>query len=515
MTASPPPAGARSRRSEERRIAAERSARWAAELAARFTAAATPEARARVLADMDGPYTLDEEAALALYRLHPDLTSAFIQRHLPRGRRAEDAASPWQRLMGQALARQDASLHFALYRIQAPAEQWARDTSALIHQVREPERLCAELQRRHPHRRRPDIGPQLAALAHERGEDLLPYLLEHAADVWQRGRREGYEPMLDLARHQGWWELWALLLRSAGTAAEYDREVLALVRERDVADAEIRLRLALLAGAGALAENPTRIKLLKEATLVALYERFPHITRGPFRSQIEPLVTRPLTGLLELAAARRDDELIDVLAARLAACVERSGGDRLMRSASLAADYLSSPAADAAAVSRRIVSILKRIPAHAMRAQRELLRRNPLARLLFERASQAALESFDLAAELMQAPNPHVRALGVRTLAAHASPDGPAQQRLESVFACLERQLPRTAARQALRALDRFADEPAQAQRVAEWIRGILAQPQWKGPRDELVALLARQLDRHPSLRHAGEHLVVHRRAHA
>lgn len=515
MTLPAPLSGARKRRSEERRIANERSVRWAAELAARFTAGATPEARARVLTEMDGPYTLGEEAALVLYRLQPDLASGFIQRHLPRGRRAEDASSPWQRLMGQALARQDAPLHFALYRIQAPAEQWSRDTLALIQEVREPERLCAELERRHPQRRRPDIGPHLAALALQRGEDLLPYLLRQAADVWSRGRREGYEPMLDLARRQGWWELCALLLRIAGTAAEYDREVLALVRERDVADAEIRLRLALLAGTGALAQIPTRTKLLKEPTLAALYDRFPHIMRGPFRSQIEPLPARPLTGVLELAIGRRDDELIDMLVARLAVRVERSGGERLMRAASLAGDYLKAPAADPVSVGRRVVSILTSIPAADMRAQRELLRRNPLARLLFERASEASLGSFEMAAELMQAQNPHVRALAVRALTGNHGPwNMLVRQGLEPLLACLERPLARTVARQALRALGRIAEEPAQAQRVAQWVRGILAQPQWSGPKDELVALLARQLDRFPSLRHADEHVTVYRRVH-
>ena len=104
------PSKSRTHRAAERRQAQEEAARWSSELVARFCAALTPDECMRVLAELDLPHTLDEDAALVLYRAQPQLSSAFIQRHLPRGRRADDPYSPWHRLMGQAQARADEQL---------------------------------------------------------------------------------------------------------------------------------------------------------------------------------------------------------------------------------------------------------------------------------------------------------------------------------------------------------------------------------------------------------------------
>ena len=136
---------------------------WRASVARR-----TADERGVVLAELDLPYILDEEAALELYHADPQLTSTFIQRHLPRGRRADDSDAPWQRLLGQAQTHGDEPLYFALYRAQATAEQWARDTDQLALRVDQPDLLCSELERRHPNRWRPDVGPQLAKLAQQR-----------------------------------------------------------------------------------------------------------------------------------------------------------------------------------------------------------------------------------------------------------------------------------------------------------------------------------------------------------
>src|SRR4029077_4288638 len=119
-----------------------------------------------------------------------------------------DAYSPWQRLVQQAQARGDEALCFALYRTQAPSEQWVRDTNELASGMVDPQALYAELERRHPTRWREDLGPQLAQLALRRGEDVLPYLLQHALEIWSARRRSGYQQMAELSRRLGWLELW-------------------------------------------------------------------------------------------------------------------------------------------------------------------------------------------------------------------------------------------------------------------------------------------------------------------
>src|SRR6202008_2602378 len=138
-----------SERREERRRTQDDARRWATELVARFGAAPTADQRSAVLTELDLPYVLNEEAALELYHADPQLTSAFIQRHLPRGRRADDSDAPWHRLLGQAQSHGDEPLYFALYRAQATAEQWARDTEQLALRVDQPDLLCSELERRH------------------------------------------------------------------------------------------------------------------------------------------------------------------------------------------------------------------------------------------------------------------------------------------------------------------------------------------------------------------------------
>jgi hypothetical protein len=126
----------------DRRHTDEIARRWAEELVPQFRSAEGTVRREQVLLELDRPLLLDEDSALELYRLQPELASGFIRRHFPRGRRAEDARLPWLRLMREALGQGDNELYFALYAAQVPPEQWARDTLELARRVANPERLC-------------------------------------------------------------------------------------------------------------------------------------------------------------------------------------------------------------------------------------------------------------------------------------------------------------------------------------------------------------------------------------
>ena len=512
MTDSPTSMPSGSRRNSERRQLEDAALRWRLEVVARFSGAVTPEERAAILMELDLPRTLDEDAALALYEAQPQQSSAFIQRHLPRGRRSDDPVSPWHRLMQQAQARQDDALCFALYRAQTTPEQWARDTTELTASASQT--LSEDLDRRHPNRWRPDIGPHLAKLALERGKELVPYLVRRAQDVWSTRRREGYPILLELSQREGWLDLSAALLRCCASAAEYDRAVAALVADRDADEAQLRQRLLHLSGAGPDAAAASRHIALREATLVALYERFPHLARGPFRRQLEPSVSRPLSGLLESALAHRDEELIDHLCARLAVRAERSGAERLLQMAASAASYLEKTCPDAATLDRRACAILLRVPARAIRNQRDLMRRNPLARMLFAHAGEACLAVPGTPAELLEADEIHVRAIAVGAITSDDPRALPlARRNRDRLLAALDGRLPRLVARQALRMLERLADEPDAVQHILTWTRAALAQPKPSYPTGELTALLARQLKLHPTLREPREIPIVYRRA--
>jgi hypothetical protein len=502
----------------DRRQQNEAAQRWREALALRYRSAATPEARAALLAELDQPYLLDEDTALALYAVQPQLSSPFILRHLPRGRRTEDARLPWTGLMGQALARSDTALHFALYRMQAAPDEWARDTWELARRMPDAATLCDQLERRHPQRWRADIGPHLVALARERGQHMLPYLERHAAEVWSPRRRSGYEEMAALAQKRGWWELWATLIRSCAPAGQYDREVMALLQETAADEASVRQRLLVLAGVWTPlgeARRPARLKPLREDTLLALYQRFPHLLRGPFRAQLDPAPVRPLSRLAALALEQRDEELIDHLASRLAAHRAPSGAERLLESARKVALHLATVSADEAQLDRRAAAILRRIPVMPGGIP-AASGRNALTRLLVERAAHACVAWPEVAAEFLAASERHVRGVAVRALtaaleAAASLPPGPDAAPISPVSAALldalSRPLPAGAWRRAVKALGRAELDAAARARVADWARATL-QGQ-RVPDADVVALLALQLARMPALRGPGEHPAV------
>ena len=504
-----------SRRQKDRRQL-EDAGQWAGKVLARYVAAANADERMRVLVEMDQPLPLDEDAALALYRVDPVVASAFIERHLPPGRRTDDEQAPWERLMESASARHDDTLFYTLYRRQATAERWLRDTEELARAELSAGALCAELSRRHPQRWRPDIGPHLIALARSRGNAVMPYLLQHAGLVWSRQRRGGYDDILELARSRGWWEIWATLVRLSAAAPDYDHEVQALATDRTLPDTDVVHRLMLLAGVN-IGSGPVNVrgKPLREDTILALHQRFPHLVTGPFRNQLQPSPRRSLTGVLEMAIRVKDRELIDQLAARLAVRADRSGADQLLRAAAYTAQFLETADPDGAA-ERRSAAILRRIPRRAINNQRELLLRNPLTRLLFERAARAAIQYPEIAAMLMQAEERHVCALAVDALT-RSDPQTQARisENLEVLLHALERPLPRAVIRRALHMLEYGAQDHLQGARIAQWVRDKLAHRHPRYSQSALISLLARLLARFPRLRSLAEQPVIYRKAAA
>jgi hypothetical protein len=516
----------RPRNRPDRRQLSEAAQRWREALAARYPSARSPEERAALLQELDQPYILDEDVALALYAVQPTLSSDFILRHLPRGRRADDARLPWTRLMGQALGRNDEALHFALYRMQATPEEWARDTLELARRLSDAQALCAELERRHPQRWRTDLGPHLVTLARERGQHMLPYLERHAAEVWSPSRRSGYEEMATLAQRRGWWELWATLIRSCAPSGQYDREVMALLQEPDADEAALRQRLLVLAGVWSPlggARRPARLKPLREDTLLALYRRFPHLARGPFRVQLDPSPTRPLARLIALALEQKDEELVDHLASRLAAHRARSGAERLLESARRIAMHLSGTSGSNEALDRRAAQIVRRVPVLRGGIQVASMR-NALARLLLERAARACAADAHVASAFLAAEEEHVRMIAVRALTAsleaaasiNPPPHGDATHALlaATLLDALGQPLPSAVRRRAVRALGRVEWSLAERERIAAWARQAIAAAHG-APDADLLALLALQLARLPALRLPGEIPSVLRKAAA
>ena len=104
---------------------------------------------------------------------------------------------------------------------------------------------------------------------------------------------------------------------------------------------------SVLAGAPVAGEAASGFdKPLKDATLLALYERFPHYVRGPFRGRLAPSVRQPRTALLKRAVDQHDEELVDLLASHLGAYQPRSGDSALIDAAQLLATYYAAAVLD-------------------------------------------------------------------------------------------------------------------------------------------------------------------------
>jgi hypothetical protein len=501
----------------DRRHGSEAAQRWREALAARYPACPDAAARAALLQELDLPYVLDEPTALALYAVQPALSSEFVVRHLPRGRRADDARLPWTQLMGRALGRGDQALHFALYRIQAGAAEWERDTNELVRRISDAQALCAELEQRHPQRWRADVGPHLVTLARDRGQHMLPYLERHAGEVWSPSRRSGYAEMAELAQRRGWWELWATLIRTCAGPGQYDREVMALLQDTGADEASLRQRLLVLAGVWSPlggARRPGRLKPLREETLLALYRRFPHLARGPFRPQLDPGPTRPLSRLIALALEQADEDLIDHLATRLGVLGPRSGGERLLESARRIGVHLVSTARGEDALDQRCAAILRRAPGMRGGVQ-TTTRRNPLARLLVERAARACVSDVQTARTFLDADEATLRAIAARAITAlieaGGAPASDAPSSAQVLLLALAQPLPAGVRKRAVRALARTALSTEEREQVAAWARQFLARRPAHAADTDVLTLLAHQLAAVPALRLDGEVPLVRR----
>ncbi len=339
---------------------------------------------------------------------------------------------------------------------------------------------------------------------------MLPYLEGHAIEVWSARRRAGRSEMIELARRRGWWELWAQLTVCCTSAAEYDAEVMTLVQDQASPEAQVRQQLLQLAGAPAAGETASGSgRPLKDSTLLALYQRFPHYVRGPFRGHLAPSIKQPRTALLKRAVEQHDDELIDLLASHLAAYQPRSGDTALIDAAQLAANYYAGLGLDDTGRAARAVRILKRVPAGTVQSLRQLERTNPLARALFIWV-RAASQASAMAAELLAAPDRQILSLGLDVLAkGGAGSTLVVDANLDLLLDVLDRSVDRPAVRRVLTVL-RAAATQQSAQRVLQRVREKLANA--SEPREALAALAGDLLQRFPDLRMHDEQPVVYRR---
>jgi hypothetical protein len=501
-------------------------AQWHKDLLERARAAQGRTAFNTALAKLNlrEAYALDEPTALALYELDPVGSRAFILAHPPHewpGKRG-DLKRFWRKLLERAWQAGDRELYFPLYRRMVPQDMWREEVLGLCRSVKDAALLVEELEARHPEGVQLDTGATAAtflALAEARGRDVVPYLLRHARSVfpgWRlwRGQSEakGLPQLLELARRNGWLDVWATLLRTSATAQTWNAEVRKLFEDRKSPEADVRHRLLLLAGAGSEMNFPgvgfAQVQPLEDPVAVALYERFPDLMRGPFRMHAAMWWYMGYPKLVERVLAQKDEQLIDYLASRAAMQHQQLNSKTQWPQTveALSKHYEALPEKDGT-FARRASNALSMMPAYAIHQYDELLKANRLTRLLFERSTDFYLADRRTVRDLLESPQIHVQALAFRVLGSNDARARPlAVENLDLLQATLLRPLHRRTRLMAFAALRNaaMADEAA-ARRLLGRMKDALALPDQHYPKEKLVGLIGQVLHRWPSLRAPAE----------
>lgn len=499
-----------------RKVAAER---WRRELRERFERAGTPATRAVVLRKFDMWFELDEDSALALYRLDRTATADFVLKHLPQRWYGGEKRVLWEKLFEAARAQGDEALQFRLYRRMVPKDRWRSDVKQLVKSIADAEALCAELEKRHPEGWGLDLGTGLHELVVARGRDVLPYVRRHLRDVYSGWLRGGYDKLVEHARREGWWDFWGLAVSTCARPNEYNAAVKSLLADDGLDDAKRRERLLLLTGVSRewnfAGLGLAQVHRLEEDVALALYRRFPDLVRGPFRLHVQPSWGNAAGRLLDAAIEADDDVLVDFLASRLVTRAPGHGASGEQRKAAEAASrYYEALRLDEAAFARRAAAVLTQVPAYAIWRYGALVQENRLARLLFERSSRVYLASEAAVRDLVEASEIHVQQLGYRALGL----DDPraaalAAANVDLLLGTLLRPLHRATRAAALGALANAAATPEVAARVLARAREAFELPDTHYPKDALVQLVGRILHRFPELRAPGETPTIYRRA--
>lgn len=498
-------------------------ARWNAALLEAYRTAGQPAARAGVLDEFDDWFELDEDTGLALYATDR-ASGPFLLKHLPHSFWGAEKRALWKRLAAAAQQAGDEDLYFRLYRKQVPVKQWQAEVVALADAIRDPQRLCDELDRRHPEGYGLAVGDALLKLLENRGRDVLPYIRSKLTEVLGGWYGPRAEPIVTLAERRGWWDLWAAAIRANRHPELFNRAVAEVLDNPNLAEGDRLTRLEALAGVSREWNWPgfglAVIHGLKDDIAARLYARYPALVHGPYKPNVTPTWWQGYPQLLAAAQQADDEELVDLLASRYATRVRFPYAfgntkelDQILQTAeALGAYYQALRDRDPLDFARRASNVLTRIPAYAIHSYARLLQTNQLARLLFVRSFDAYLGAPTAVRDLVEGSDIHVQGLAYRVL---AQDDDRARQlavqTLEILIGTLSRPLHRQTRLAAFAALANAARADAGAARtILLRAREALRLPDRRYPKEQLIGLIGHVLHQRPELRGPKEQPVVY-----
>ncbi|HNV69057.1 MAG TPA: gliding motility protein [Candidatus Ozemobacteraceae bacterium] len=502
-----------------------------AELKQRFAAAASSAERAALTLKFDLWFELDEPSAIELYRLDKRAAGPYILKHLPNVWSWWGGAKRqlWKQLYDTALAQNDSDTANALFRKQAPLDEWQKRVeqlcknaprqTSLVGELRvgETADLCDQLEKIHPEGWGLNLGDTFARMLMISGLDAWPYIRRHLFQIHQGLLfKTAYDTILEYARGMRWWQVWAALLKTRGGQKEFNREINLLLQDQDSKPEAVQERLLLLTGVAQEWNfggfGMAQIKPLDDDTALAMYEKFPHLLRGPFRKHLVFTYGLTYPRCLDRFIAAHEDDLIDYLASRAATRLGGWGGKDAVDVAEKLSAVYEALRDNPTEFARRSASVLGQIPAFAIYGYGTLIQKNRLARLLFERSLSSWLDDQVAVTNLVEASEIHVQQLSYRVLG-QRDPRAPhiAHANLPLLLGTLLRPLHRRTRTYAFSALENAAIDSEAARLILDKARQALDLPDTHYPKEALLGLMARLLHRWPSLRENAEQPTVYR----
>jgi hypothetical protein len=490
------------------------SAEWHQELLSRFRKAPDRKARQIVLAKLDLWFWLDEETAIALYHIESDLASAFILKHLPRAYSlfTGEKRTFWTNLAKIARKNEDNDFYFRLYREQIPIKTWSQEVLNLCKNEQNIDKLLDQLRERHPNTWTKDLGDTFCDLLQVRGKELFPYILPELRRVVRGWFRSGFERLISLAKEKDWLELWAGLLRTCAKPKEYNQ---AVIQVTSLGSKEAKKRLYLLAGIGqewnfgnfGLATTT----FLSDKAAVAVYQRYPEILRGALKAQVNPNWSNAYPDLLKLLLKQDDEHMLDYLASRLVTTDGGWGRNKLLKPAEDLANYYEQKQKDPKEFARRAARVLGQVPPYVLWNYDEIIRKNRLARLLYERSAEFYLADPLALQDLIEAPEIRAQLLAYKALSVDSDDARRlAQENVHLLLGTLLRPLHRKTRVVAFRALKNAATDLECAGKILDRAREACYLPDRRYPKDDLTGLIGSILHRWPALRTEDEQPIIY-----
>lgn len=289
--------------------------RWQNELVASLREAPDRSTRREEIDKRDLSFEIDDELAVLLYEIDPELTGEWLLRRI-------DRSSWWEieyeKTAELARSRGDHELYDELYRKTFSPRTWSKDVLRLAGEVTDPTELDRELDRRHLDSNQHTVDIKtLVKLFEQRGADVVPYLERHVADIRSWSETKAWKALATMAREAGWASLWATVVRSQFREAEFSAEVVRLCEDPAPAWERAPQLLAIAGAKSGWGSWRWFTKLSPKAALT-LYDSFALLCRSAFAQHLRIDSHTPYSKLAGRALEAGDTDMFDLLAARAA-----------------------------------------------------------------------------------------------------------------------------------------------------------------------------------------------------